>query len=128
MPLPLRILAALPGLLFLAIAVQWLVVPGDAARALDLPLLSGAARSTQIGDTGSFFLATGAAYLLGAIRQERAWFTAAALLVGGAAAYRVAAWAFHGAPLSTDKIGVELFSVAIAALAASRCRGGRAGR
>jgi hypothetical protein len=31
----------------------------------------------------------------------------------------------HGAPLSADKIGVELFSVAIAALAASRCRGGR---
>lgn len=125
MPIALRLLAALPGLLFLAIALQWFFSPGEAADALELPLLSGAARSTQIGDTGSFFLATGAFYLLGAIRLERQWFMAAALLVGGAAFYRTVAWALHGAPFTTDKIGVELFSVAIAALAASRCRGGR---
>lgn len=125
MPLPLRILAGLPGVLFCAIAFQWLVSPEQAAGSLELPLLRGAARSTQIGDTGAFFLGTGVFYLLGAVRLERQWFTAAAVLVGGAAAYRVAAWAFHGAPLTTDKIAVELFSVAIAALAASRARGGR---
>lgn len=125
MPLALRILAALPGLLFLVIALQWFFDPAGAARGLDLPLLRGAARSTQIGDTGSFFLGVGACYLLGAIRLERQWFAAAALFVGGAAAYRVAAWALHGAPFTTDKIAVELFSVAIASLAASRCRGGR---
>lgn len=125
MPIALRLLAGLPGLLFLAIAFQWLVAPADAARGLDLPLLGGAARSTQIGDTGSFFLGIGVSFILGAVRLERIWFLAAALLVGGAAAYRIAAWGLHGAPLSIDKIGVELFSVAIAALAASRCRGGR---
>jgi hypothetical protein len=125
MPLALRILAALPGLLFCAIAFQWLLDPAAAAGSLDLPLLRGAARSTQIGDTGAFFLGVGVCYLLGAVRLERQWFLAAALLVGGAATYRVAAWALHDAPFTTDKIGVELFSVAIAALAASRCRGGR---
>lgn len=125
MPLPLRLLAALPGLLFGVIALQWLFDPAGAAAGLDLPLLRGAARSTQIGDTGAFFLGVSACYLLGAIRLERQWFTAAALFVGGAAAYRVAAWALHGAPFATDKIAVELFSVAIAALAASRTRGGR---
>ena len=125
MPLALRILAALPGVLFCLIAFQWMFSPEQAASALELPLLSGAARSTQIGDTGSFFLAAGVSYLLGAIRLERQWFLAAALLVGGAAFYRTVAWGLHGAPLATDKIGVELFSLAIAALAASRCRGGR---
>jgi len=125
MPIALRILAALPGVLFCGIAFQWLVSPGQAANGLDLPLLSGAARSTQIGDTGSFFLGIGVSFLLGAIRLERQWFLAAALLVGGAAAFRVAAWGLHGAPLSIDKIAVELFSLAIAAFAASRCRGGR---
>ena len=98
MPIVLRILAALPGTLFCLIAFQWLVSPGQAANSLDLPLLSGAARSTQIGDTGSFFLGIGVSFLLGAIRLERQWFLAAALLVGGAAAYRVAAWGLHGAP------------------------------
>ena len=125
MPFALRILAALPGALFCLIAFQWMFSPEQAANALELPLLSGAARSTQIGDTGSFFLAAGASYLLGAIRLERQWFLAAALLVGGAAFYRTLAWGLHGAPLATDKIGIELFSLAIAALAASRCRGGR---
>lgn len=125
MPIALRVLAALPGALFLLIAVQWLFSPAEAAQGLDLPLLSGDARSTQIGDTGAFFLGAGAAYLLGAIRLERVWFLSAALLVGGAAAYRTAAWALHDAPFATDKIAVELFSLAIAALAASRCRGGR---
>jgi hypothetical protein len=125
MPLPLRLLAALPGALFCLIAFQWLVAPGDAAKALDLPLLSGAARSTQIGDTGAFFLGIGASFILGAVRLERQWFQAAALLVGGAAFYRTVAWAMHGAPLSLDKIGIELFTLAIAAFAASRCRGGR---
>ena len=125
MPIVLRILAALPGTLFCLIAFQWLVSPGQAANSLDLPLLSGAARSTQIGDTGSFFLGIGVSFLLGAIRLERQWFLAAALLVGGAAAYRVAAWGLHGAPLAIDKIAVELLSLAIAAFAASRCRGGR---
>ena len=125
MPLPLRILAALPGLLFGVLALQWLFDPAGAAASLDVPLLRGAARSTQIGDTGAFFLGVSACYLLGAIRLERQWFAAAALFVGGAAAYRVAAWALHGAPFTTDKIAVELFSVAIASLAASRSRGGR---
>ncbi|MEZ4278522.1 MAG: hypothetical protein R3F21_02755 [Myxococcota bacterium] len=125
MPLPLRLLAALPGALFGLIAFQWLVTPGDAANALDLPLLSGAARSTQIGDTGAFFLGVGASFVLGAVRLERQWFQAAALLVGGAAFYRTVAWAMHGAPLPIDKIGIELFTLAIAAFAASRCRGGR---
>ena len=100
MPIVLRILAALPGTLFCLIAFQWLVSPGQAANSLDLPLLSGAARSTQIGDTSSFFLGIGVSFLLGAIRLERQWFLAAALLVGGAAAYRVAAWGLHGAPPS----------------------------
>ena len=99
MPLPLRILAALPGLLFGVIALQWLFDPAGAAAGLDLPLLRGAARSTQIGDTGAFFLGISACYLLGAIRLERQWFAAAALFVGGAAAYRVVAWALLGAAL-----------------------------
>ncbi len=125
MPIALRILAALPGVLFCLIALQWLLLPGQAANGLDLPLLSGAARSTQIGDMGGFFLGIGVSFLLGAIRLERQWFQAAALLVGSAAFYRVIAWSFHGAPLATDKILVELFTLAIAAFAASRCHGGR---
>ena len=66
-----------------------------------------------------------ASFVLGAVRLERQWFQAAALLVGGAAFYRTVAWALHDAPLSLDKIGIELFTLAIAAFAASRCRGGR---
>ena len=49
-------LSGLFGALLLLIGARWLIDPAGAAAGLDLPLLEGAARSTQIGDLAAFFL------------------------------------------------------------------------
>ena len=104
----LRILTALPALMFLATSVRWLVDPEGAAATIGMPLLDGLARSSQIGDLGAFFLAAGSMLLLGVITLQRAWFYGAALLFGGAAVFRVLAWAAQDAALATPMIVVEV--------------------
>ncbi|MEE8079308.1 MAG: hypothetical protein V3T18_09955 [Pseudomonadales bacterium] len=104
----LRILTALPAVLFLATSVRWLVDPEGAAATIGMPLLDGLARSSQIGDLGAFFLAAGSMLLLGVITLQREWFYGAALLFGGAAVFRVLAWAAQDAALATPMIVVEV--------------------
>ena len=104
----LRILTALPAVLFLATSVRWLVDPAGAAATIGMPLLDGLARSSQIGDLGAFFLAAGSMLLLGVITLQREWFYGAALLFGGAAVFRVLAWVAQDAALATPMIVVEV--------------------
>ena len=104
----LRILTALPAVMFLATSVRWLVDPAGAAATIGMPLLDGLARSSQIGDLGAFFLAAGSMLLLGVITLRREWFYGAALLFGGAAVFRVLAWAAQDAALATPMIVVEV--------------------
>ena len=52
-----RILATLPGVALTIMGVRWLVDPAGAAAEIGMPLLSGLARSSQIGDLAALFLA-----------------------------------------------------------------------
>ncbi len=100
-------LVALVALLMTANAALWLVLPARAAAALAMPLLTGPALSSQM-DIGAFFLA-GASFIVTAlVTRERPWFIAAAVLALAAAAYRTAAFLFHGAPFLAGLIGVEV--------------------
>ena len=100
-------LVALVALLMTANAALWLVFPARAAAALAMPLLTGPALSSQM-DIGAFFLA-GASFIgLALVTRERPWFIAAAVLALAAAAYRTAAYLFHGAPFLAGLIGVEV--------------------
>jgi len=103
-----RIAVGLVGALFTLQALRWVVDPAGAAAGLGMPLLDGLARSTQIGDTGAFFLGMGAMLLIGAATARRAWVQAAALLLGAAAGMRVLAWGLHRAPFAKQFIAVEL--------------------
>ena len=76
-----RIAAAVPGVAMLLSALGWLFQPEDAAKNLGMPLLDGVARSTQIGDFGAFFFATGTMCMLGAIQQQAQWLYGAAMLL-----------------------------------------------
>jgi len=102
-----RILAILPGLAMGFNAVMWITKPADAAQSLGMPLLDGIARSTQVGDLTSFFVATALMSVLGAWRQNATWLYGAALLLGGAAVFRTTAWALHGAEFATTFVAVE---------------------
>ena len=100
-------LVALIGLLMAGNAALWLLAPARAAEALKMPLLTGAALSSQM-DVGAFFLAAASFIGLALITRERAWFIAAAVPLLGAAAYRTAAFLFHGAPFLADMVGIEV--------------------
>ena len=60
-----RILVALPTVLFFYQGVNWLFQPEEAAAGLGMSLLSGIGASTQIGDLGSFFLVNSGLMALG---------------------------------------------------------------
>ncbi len=108
---------ALVGLLTAGNAALWLIVPERAAEALKMPLLTGAALSTQM-DIGAFFLSGAIFTGLALITRERPWFIAAAVLVLGAALYRTAAFALHGAPFLADMVGAELVMGSVMIIAA----------
>ena len=107
---------ALVGLLMATNAALWLVLPAKAAEALRMPLLAGPALSSQM-DIGAFFLAAACFVVMALVTRERPWFMAAAVLALGAAAYRTAAFVFHGAPFLADMVGVEIVMGAILIIA-----------
>ena len=109
-------LVGLIALLMAGNAALWLLVPARAAEALQMPLLTGAALSSQM-DVGAFFLGAATFTLLALITRDRAWFFAAAVLLLGAALYRTAAFAFHGAPFLADMVGIEVMMGSIMIIA-----------
>lgn len=115
----LRILVALPAIFFILVGVRWAVDPGGAAATLGMELQDGLGRSTQIGDIGGFFLATGMMMLGGLVTAQRPWFYAPALLLALIAVFRILAWLAHDAALAIPAIVVELSVAAILMFAAS---------
>ena len=109
----LRILAALLGLVYLVIAVRWAFDPSGAATDLQMPLLEGAARNSQIGDVGALFLGMGALSLYGVWREKRDFLIAATVLIGAVAFYRVLGGLAHDAPTNWLFVGIELVTVAV---------------
>ena len=73
----LRIITTLSGLGLLLVGVIWWLQPATAAEILGASLLDGTGRSTQIGDSGAFFIGAGGLLALGAIRNH------AALVISG---------------------------------------------
>jgi len=103
-----KVVAVVFGLALLLSGVRWQVDPTGAAENLYMPLLDGAARSTQVGDLTAFFITGGVLALAGVFTRNASLLIAPALLVGLAAVFRTLAWLVHGADLTLDLIIVEL--------------------
>ncbi|MEO1732671.1 MAG: hypothetical protein AAFR45_03440 [Pseudomonadota bacterium] len=103
-----KVAAGLPGLVFVAMGLLWLVAPGFVSGQLRMELLSGDGLSTQIGDLASFFLVMGACILIGLNTGNRVWLYPSIMLLGLAAIGRTISWLFHGAALAIDMIVVEV--------------------
>lgn len=82
----LKVVVALPALLFILLGVRWLADPAGAAKELGMPLLEGLGLSSQMGDVGSFFLSCGVMVLLGIYTQRRDWLFAASRIETGTSA------------------------------------------
>jgi hypothetical protein len=108
------------GALFTLEGIGWLVFPTRAASGLGMPLLDGLGRSTQIGDFAVFFLALGLSILVGTgPRRARVLYAPAAVL-GGAAAFRIVAWAVQGAAFATAFIVLEVVASGLLLALAAR--------
>lgn len=116
----LRILVILPAIVFIVMGLRWLVDPAGAAAELGMPLLEGVGLSTQVGDLSVFFLALGMMMLLAVITARRHWFYVTALMLLGAAMFRVLAWLVHDAAFAAQLIGGELIVGCLVLFASSR--------
>ena len=116
----LRILIGMPALLFILIGVRWAVDPSGAASFAGMPLLSGLALSSQIGDIGALFLSMGAMALYGSFKQSPSWLYPPALMLIIVACYRLIAYLFHGAPFARTEIIVEVVVATLLIIAAKR--------
>jgi hypothetical protein len=116
----LHIFLVLPAIGFLVTGLRFAVAPAGAAKGLAMPLLDGAARSSQIGDVGALFLGMGLMILTALMTLERTWFVAPAILLLLVAVLRVLAWLFHGAALMIPMIVPELVIGGLLLLASTK--------
>lgn len=116
----LKVIVAVPAILFLLIGLRWLFAPAGVAGEFGMPLLDGLGRSTQIGDLGAFFIGGAVMMLLGVLTQNRTWFLAPALLLALTALFRVLAWGIHDASFAATQIAVEVVVAGLLLFAASK--------
>ena len=107
----LRALTALSGLALLLIGLGWWVHPVAAADMLGASLLEGTGRSTQLGDSGAFFVGAGALLAWGAIRKSAAFTAIGGILVGLVVPGRVLSATIHDGAWTPDEIVGECIIV-----------------
>ena len=103
----LRALTALSGLGLLLIGLGWWIHPAAAAEMLGASLLEGTGRSTQIGDSGAFFIGAGALLAWGAIRKSATLTLVGGILVALVIPGRVLSATTHGGAWTPDEIAGE---------------------
>ena len=118
----LRIMTALSGLGLLLVGIIWWLQPATAAEMLGASLLDGTGRSTQIGDSGAFFVGAGGLLALGAIRNQVALVLSGGLLVGLVIPGRVLSATTHGGAWTPDEIAGECIILVLALLTAAAIR------
>lgn len=114
-----KLLVALPAVLFVTIGVRWLVAPESVAPEFGLAKAHGLGLSTQVGDLASFFLTLGSCMLIAIVSERRIWFYPPMMLLAIAALGRILAWLVHDAALAVSQITVEVL-VALLLLLGSR--------
>ena len=63
----LKVLVALPAILFIVTGLRWLVAPAGVAPMFGLTLADGVGLSSQVGDMSAFFLTLGICMLVGLV-------------------------------------------------------------
>ncbi|MFT4521021.1 MAG: hypothetical protein ACI9JM_003432 [Halioglobus sp.] len=115
----LKVLVALPAVLFVTMGLRWLVNPAGIAPDFGFPLATGVGLSSQVGDMSAYFLMLGVCMLTALVSGQRVWYYPPIILLSLTAVGRVIAWLVHDAALATDKIAPEIV-VAVILLVASR--------
>lgn len=115
----LKLLVALPAILFLVTGLRWLLAPAGVAPQFGLTLEEGVGLSSQVGDMSAFFLLLGICMLTALVSGRRSWYYPPIILLSLTALGRILAWLLHDAALAMDLIAPEII-VTVILLAASR--------
>jgi hypothetical protein len=116
----LKVLVALPAILFIVTGLRWLVAPAGVAPMFGLTLAEGVGLSSQVGDMSAFFLTLGICMLVGLVTGRRVWFYPPVILLLLTAVGRIVAWLVHDAALALDLIAPEIIVSVILLVAAKR--------
>lgn len=109
----LRILAIIGALPLALIALRWVFDPSGAAEGLQMTLLDGAARNSQIGDTTALFFGLGFLSLYGIFKEKRDFLYAATFMLAIIAVARILAGLVHDAPTIWVFVAIEVVTVAL---------------
>ena len=116
----LRALSAIIGFGLFIFGLGWWVHPAEAAGMLGATLLDGTGRTTQIGDSGAFFVGAGLMLLWGAIQRNPALLLAGGGLIGLVIPGRVLSAAIHGGSQTPDEIIAECVILTLAVVTAAK--------
>jgi hypothetical protein len=106
------VLTTIFGFQFLIIGLMWIVSPYNAAATFGIFSLSeGIGLSSQLGDTGSYFLSLGIMMIAAVYTQKSIWFYAPSIMLSITAVYRILSWLLHDAAFATQFIAAEIFIV-----------------
>lgn len=110
------------GLPLLVLGVLWVFAPATAAANLSSELLTGAALTTQIGDSAAFFLGTGILLIMGGVKRDATMILIGGVLVGLVAPARIIAAVVHGGDMTIAPIVIEIVTLTVAYLAAQQIK------
>ena len=97
---------------------MWVFAPEMAAENLSSELLTGAALTTQIGDSAAFFLGSGFLLIVGGLRANATLILTGGCLVGVVAPARIIAATVHGGDMTVEPVVVEIITFVVAYVAA----------
>lgn len=115
----LRTITTLAGLGLLIIGLLWWIQPATAAEILGASLLEGTGLSTQIGDSGAFFVGSGLLLAWGALKNRATLVLTGGILVGLVVPGRALSAMVHGGMWTPDEIIGECLIVILALATAS---------
>ena len=116
----LRVLVALPAVMFVVMGLRWLVDPAGIAPQMGLTLETGVGLSTQVGDMAAFMLLLGLCMLTALVSGRRFWYYPPIILMLLAVVGRFVAWLFHDAALPASMVAPEIVIPTILWLASRR--------
>ena len=110
------------GIPLLILGVLWVFAPAMAAANLSSELLTGAALTTQIGDSAAFFLGSGFLLIMGGLKRDATMILIGGSLVGLVAPARIIAAMVHGGDMTIEPIVVEILTLIVAYIAVQQIK------
>ncbi|MCP4933541.1 MAG: hypothetical protein GY927_04905 [bacterium] len=113
----------LSGVFFLFTGFQWLVSPETAADALMMPLLDGAALSSQMSDIGGLFLGMGLVVMGAVVTRKGDWLMPISIILACIGIFRLLAFSLHDATLNPQTVVIEIVLSVWFAIASQKLSG-----